>query len=77
MATHHILIVAVQKVPNLAAPQAGVEHTIVYYRLDGDANSTYSIVIGGYPVTLKQAVDAISKDVKQRDELIGQVAQID
>jgi hypothetical protein len=72
MAAHRYLIVAIQKVPNLAAPQAGVEHSIIYYQVDGNAASTYSVVIGTYPPTMQEATDAIKKDTKARDDLVGQ-----
>lgn len=76
MATHTALIVDCQKVPNMAEPQAGNEHTIIYYQLDGNAASTYSVVLSGYPKTLAEAKHAIDTDVKQRDDLVAQLVQV-
>ena len=69
---HKITIVDVQKIPNLAAPQGGLEHTIVYYQRDGSAAATYSVTIAGAPITAKQAEDACNTDSNQRDAVVGQ-----
>lgn len=74
--THTIRIVDIQKVPNLAAPQAGIQQSIVYYQLDGNADLTFSLTIELYPLTLEKAKTEIDADVKMRDHVVGQVFQV-
>lgn len=69
---HTIKIVDLQKVPNLAAPSGGIQQTIAYYQLDGNAQLTYSLTIELYPLTLAKAKTEISADVAMRTNLIGQ-----
>jgi len=77
MAKHTVLIVDVQKVPNLAAPQAGLEHTIIYFQLDGSNAKTYSVVQAPYPLSLAAIKAAINGYVNQRDTAIGQTFSTD
>ncbi len=69
---HQIKIVDLQKVPNLAAPNGGIQQTIAYYQLDGSTAFTYSLTIELYPLTLEKAKTEIEQDVTMRDNLIGQ-----
>lgn len=72
MAAHTIKIVDVQKVPNLAAPNGGIQQSIAYYQLDGNAALTYSLTIELYPLTLAKARTEIIQDVQMRDNVVGQ-----
>ncbi len=72
MAAHKILIVDVQKVPNMAEPQAGNEHTTIWYQLDGNSTKSFNVTISGYPKTLAEVQAAVRQDADQRDTVVGQ-----